>query len=52
MGETVLEMLRILAPGGGYILSTCGMLFPEASEENILAFIEAGRKYGQYPLSL
>ena len=52
MEETVLEVLRIMAPGGGYILSPAGMIFPEGREENILAFIEAGRRYGRYPLDL
>jgi len=52
MERTVLEVLRVMAPGGGYILSTTGMIFPEGKEENILAFIRAGRKYGRYPLNL
>ena len=42
MESSVLEVLRVLAPGGGYILSTCGTIFPEGKEENVLAFIEAG----------
>ncbi len=51
MERTVLDVLRILAPGGGYILSPAGMIFPEGKEENIRAFIEAGRRHGAYPLS-
>ncbi len=52
MEETVLEVLRVMAPGGGYILSTAGMIFAEGNVENIEAFIAAGRKYGRYPLDL
>ena len=52
MERLVIETLRLLAPGGGYILSLAGMLFPEAREENITAFIEAARRYGHYPLEL
>ena len=52
MERTVLDVLRILAPGGGYILSTSGTLFPETVEANVMAFIEAGLKWGRYPLEL
>jgi len=52
MEETVIETLRIMAPGGGYILSPAGMIFPQGKEENLLAFIEAGRRWGRYPLDL
>ena len=52
MEQVVLDVLRLLAPGGGYILSPAGMIFPEGKEENVRAFIEAGRRHGTYPLSL
>lgn len=51
MEQTVRDTLAVLAPGGGYILSPAGMIFPEGSEENILAFIAAGRRLGRYPLA-
>jgi len=52
MEETVLDVLRILALGGGYILSPAGMIFPQGREQNIRALIDAGLRYGTYPLSL
>ena len=45
----VKHTLEVLAPGGGYILSTAGTIMPHAKEENVLAFIEAGLQYGRYP---
>ena len=52
MERHVVEVLRILAPGGGYVLSPAGMIFPEGKPENIQAMIDAGRKWGEYPLDL
>ena len=52
MERHVIDVLRVLAPGGGYILSPAGMVFPEGRPENIQAFIDAGRRWGRYPLSL
>jgi len=34
------------APGGGYILSPSGRVDPETPEKNLVAFTDAGRKYG------
>ena len=45
-------MLRIMAPGGGYVLSTTGSFRSEAKKENVLAYIEAGKEFGRYPLRL
>jgi len=43
-------VLRILSPGGGYILHPDQtMLWPE---ENYRAMVEAARTYGRYPLDL
>ncbi len=50
--RAVLEMLRVMAPGGGYILSTTGSLWAPAQLENIRAFIKWGLQYGKYPLDL
>lgn len=43
----VKECLAKAAQGGGYILSPTGRIDPETPEENLLAFTEAGRKYGR-----
>lgn len=44
--------LRIatLGPGGGLILAPAHNIQPDVPLENILAFYEAARKYGKYPL--
>ncbi|MEA3402144.1 MAG: uroporphyrinogen decarboxylase family protein [Armatimonadota bacterium] len=52
MEQTVIETLRVMAPGGGYILSPAGMIFPEGRPENLQAFLDAGRRWGRYPLDL
>jgi uroporphyrinogen decarboxylase len=45
-----LECLKTAAPGGGYILATDHSLHDDIPTENILAYIEAAKKYGKYPL--
>lgn len=50
--QVVLETLRIMAPGGGYILSTTGSFQAAAKPENVAAFFKWGQVYGTYPLNL
>jgi len=46
----VRECLRVLAPGGGYILGPDNSIaIPEA---NYRAYLDAGERYGRYPLTL
>ena len=47
----VLETLRIMAPGGGYIAAPCHTLTPEVPFENVLALHEALRELGVYPIA-
>ncbi|MFH1933284.1 MAG: uroporphyrinogen decarboxylase family protein [Pseudomonadota bacterium] len=50
--EIVRTLIRDIAPGGGYILSS-GNSFPSyAKFENVLAMGEALRKYGRYPIDI
>ncbi len=46
----VREKIRALAPGGGYILNPTHNVQPDVPVENLLAMIEAGLRYGAYPL--
>jgi len=46
----VIRCLKEGAEGGGFILSTGGIA--SGPKENIHAMIEAGKKYGKYPISL
>ena len=44
----VKECMRIGKPGGGYILSTDHSIHDGMPYENIMAYLEAGKKYGAY----
>ena len=46
------ECLRIAAPGGGYILGSDHSVHDDMPNENILAMIETGKKYGKYPIKI
>lgn len=48
----VRRRIRDLAPGGGYILAAVHNIQPGVPMENIIAMYEAGREYGNYPISL
>lgn len=49
--EGVRQSLAIMAPGGGYIAAPCHTLTDEVPWESILAFHEAMRQHGSYPVS-
>lgn len=48
----VRRLIRDVAPGGGYILSTTNVLTRYTPPENALAMYRAAEKYGQYPIRL
>jgi len=48
--QEALECLRTAAPRGGYILATDHSLHDDIPTENIYAYIETAKKYGNYPL--
>jgi uroporphyrinogen-III decarboxylase len=50
--EQVIQCLRAAAAEGGYILATGDGTIVGTPFENIHAMVDAGRKYGQYPLDL
>jgi len=47
-----IECIKIAGPGGGYILATDHSIHDDVPNENVYAYIEAARKYGNYPISL
>lgn len=47
----VRRRIRDFAPGGGYVLGAVHNLQHGVPVENILAMYEAGKEYGQYPIS-
>ncbi|UCB45250.1 MAG: hypothetical protein JSV25_13700 [Spirochaetota bacterium] len=46
----VQEMIRVYAPGGGYIFGTAHNIEPDIPEENIAAVFETAIEYGRYPI--
>jgi len=50
--QEVKQRIAKLAPDGGYILSTANSIIDSCKTENILAMIDAAKKYGEYPISI
>lgn len=50
--EFVKNLIRHLAPGGGYILAACHTLPDDVKPENVVAMLEAALKWGRYPLRI
>jgi len=50
--EETKECLRRAAPGGGYILSSSNSWYTDTKLENCLAMVDAGRRYGAYPMNI
>ncbi|NHW00040.1 MAG: hypothetical protein HA496_10450 [Thaumarchaeota archaeon] len=48
----VKRLMREVAPGGGYILSTTNVLTRYVPPENALAMYRAAEKYGRYPINI
>ena len=46
----VARRIRDLGPGGGYVVASVHNLQPDVPPENLVAMVEAVRKYGRYPL--
>ncbi len=49
--DFVQELIRNLAPGGGYILAPCHSLPNDVKPENVIAMLEAVQRHGTYPIS-
>ncbi|MEM3479622.1 MAG: uroporphyrinogen decarboxylase family protein, partial [Candidatus Bathyarchaeia archaeon] len=48
--DEVKRLIRNVAPGGGYILSTTNVLTRYVPPENALVMYKAAEKYGKYPI--
>jgi uroporphyrinogen decarboxylase len=46
----VRRVIDILAPGGGYLVSSVHTVMNDVPAENILAMVDAVEEYGQYPV--
>ncbi|MBI2297731.1 MAG: hypothetical protein HYU66_02050, partial [Armatimonadetes bacterium] len=51
VADGVRETLRTMAPGGGYIAAPCHTLTEEVPWEAVVAYHEAVRQYGAYPIA-
>ncbi len=50
--EETKECIRKAAQGGGYVLGSSNSWYTDAKLENCLAMVDAGRKYGRYPINI
>ena len=50
--DRVKELMRDIAPGGGYLLAAGNSVPSWAKFENYKAMIDAGLKYGRYPIQI
>lgn len=48
----VIERIRSLAPGGGYVLSTANNIASDVPLENVFALYDFAYKYGKYPINI
>ncbi|MGD2175334.1 MAG: uroporphyrinogen decarboxylase family protein [Candidatus Brocadiaceae bacterium] len=50
--EFVRDLIRHLAPGGGYVVAACHSLPEDVKPENVVAMLDAARRWGEYPLGV
>ena len=50
--EEVLKLIRNVAPGGGYILSSGHSIHPAVKHENLMEMMKTVQKYGKYPIKI
>ena len=50
--QAVRELMRDVAPGGGYLLGSANSITNYVPLENFRAMLAAGREFGRYPISL
>nr|MDO8083105.1 uroporphyrinogen decarboxylase family protein [Candidatus Freyarchaeota archaeon] len=50
--EEVLRLLKNVAPGGGYILSSGHSVHPRVKYENLMEMMKTVQKYGNYPIQI
>ena len=50
--KEVIERIKTIAPGGGFIISPCQHVQLDTPLENFMAFINTVKEYGKYPVRL
>jgi uroporphyrinogen decarboxylase len=48
--QEVRRVINILGPGGGYMVASVHTIMNDVPAVNVLAMVDAVKKYGQYPL--
>jgi len=50
--EATEEVIRVAAPGGGFVLASSNCIHSQVPLENLYAMLEAAHEYGSYPINL
>jgi uroporphyrinogen decarboxylase len=50
--QGVRDLIRTMAPGGGYVFMPAHMLYADIPVQNIWAMLEAVKDFGRYPLNI
>jgi uroporphyrinogen decarboxylase len=48
----VIDLIRTLGPGGGFLFATSHNVQPDTPPENIITLFDTAYEYGSYPLKL
>jgi uroporphyrinogen decarboxylase len=50
--KETLDLLKNVAPGGGYIMTTSNAITSDAKIENFYAWLNTVKEYGKYPIKI
>ena len=50
--EFVKNLIKMLGPGGGYILAPCHTLPDDVKPENVITMLNTAEKWGKYPIKI
>ncbi|MCR4439320.1 MAG: uroporphyrinogen decarboxylase family protein [bacterium] len=50
--EATRQVIRVAAPGGGFILASSNCIHSQVPVENLMAMLEAAEEYGTYPITV
>jgi len=50
--EEVKKIISVVAPGGGFVLSSSAAIFDMIPMQNLRAMLEAAREFGDYPIQI
>ncbi|MEM1574204.1 MAG: uroporphyrinogen decarboxylase family protein [Candidatus Methanomethylicaceae archaeon] len=50
--KETLDLIKNVAPNGGYVMTTSNVITPDARIENFYAWLNTLKKYGRYPIKI